>query len=301
MGLAGNRRGTDVGTPGALNDISRSRTEPWLSCRASWRPAVDEPASRTRSTHAAASTALQRSRGKKEVSSTLLDPEGKTVRAPDGRVHTNPNSDTGGASGDEHRPRATPSGSLVPSDRELLQAHVENDARAFNEIARRHRLDLWIIALRILGDRDDADDAVQEALVRAFRAAATYRGESEVRAWLRAIVENVSRTVARRRDRNGREVVGLPPEEDRLGRHTAAGPDAHLLEVAEAEELLRHLEDPYRRTFVLVKLRGFSYAETAAIEQISVNTVRSRVGRAKAMLIAADAAGKLGRATEPGP
>lgn len=179
---------------------------------------------------------------------------------------------------------SSPPASAVLSDRALLAAHLANDPYAFNELARRHRLDLWIVALRVLGDRDDADDAVQEALVRAFRGARTYRGESEVRAWLRAVVENTSRTLARQRDRNGREVVGLP--EGHAERPSRAGPERQVVHFSEAEERLARVPEPYRRTFILIKIHGFTYAEAAAIEAVPVNTVRSRLGRAKAALVA---------------
>lgn len=188
-----------------------------------------------------------------------------------------------------------PEDAFVPSDRALLAAHLANDLQAFNELARRHRLDLWAVALRVLGDRDDADDAVQEALVRAFRGARTYRGEAEVRAWLRAVVENTSRTLARRRDSNGRETVGLPADEGTP--RSQRGPEEQVLHFAEAEELLSRIPLAFRRTFILVKVRGFSYAEAAAIEAVSVGTIRSRIGRAKAAL-AADDHGRTG--PEPG-
>lgn len=174
------------------------------------------------------------------------------------------------------------------SDEELLAAHVDGDTQAFNEIIRRHRIALRVVALRVLADHDDAHDAVQEALLRAFRGADRYRGDGDVLAWLRTIVENASKTVARTRDRNGREVVGLPPEDDGgTGPSSgggAGGPEQTVMRFAEAEERLGRVEEPFRRTFILVKVRGFSYAEAAAIEQVPVGTIRSRLSRAKAIL-----------------
>lgn len=192
-------------------------------------------------------------------------------------------------------------------DPELLHQHLAQDPQAFNELVRRHRVALWVVALRILGDQDDAQDAVQMALLRAFRAARTYRGDSEVLSWLRSIVENVSKTLSRTRDRNGREVVGLPTRTGEIvgaasvrrgltgaaaGAAAAARcadqhrtPEQTVMRFAEAEELLGRLDEPFRRTFILVKVRGFSYAEAAAIEQVEVGTIRSRLARAKATLL----------------
>lgn len=62
------------------------------------------------------------------------------------------------------------------SDQELLALHVGGDPDAFGELVRRHRDRLWAVALRTLGDREEAADAVQDALVSAYRAAHTFRG-----------------------------------------------------------------------------------------------------------------------------
>lgn len=62
------------------------------------------------------------------------------------------------------------------SDQELLVLHVGGDPDAFGELVRRHRDRLWAVALRTLGDREEAADAVQDALVSAYRAAHTFRG-----------------------------------------------------------------------------------------------------------------------------
>ncbi|MGH8824766.1 MAG: sigma factor, partial [Jiangellaceae bacterium] len=69
-------------------------------------------------------------------------------------------------------------------DATLLQRHVEGDPDAFGELVRRHRDRLWAVALRTLGNPDDAADALQDALVNAFRRAGSFRAESAVTTWL---------------------------------------------------------------------------------------------------------------------
>ena len=66
------------------------------------------------------------------------------------------------------------------TDAVLLAAHVAGDPDAFAELVRRHRDRLWAVALRTLGDREEAADAVQDALISAYRAAGSFRGESAV-------------------------------------------------------------------------------------------------------------------------
>src|SRR6476659_11482406 len=87
----------------------------------------------------------------------------------------------------------------VPADQELLRRHVAGDADAFGELFRRHRDRLWAVALRTVCDPDEAADALQDAMVSAFRRAADFRGESAVTTWLHRIVVNASLDRLRRR------------------------------------------------------------------------------------------------------
>src|ERR1700724_1029966 len=79
-----------------------------------------------------------------------------------------------------------------PADQELLRRHVAGDAEAFGELFRRHRDRLWAVALRTVCDPEEAADALQDAMVSAFRRAGDFRGESAVTTWLHRIVVNAS-------------------------------------------------------------------------------------------------------------
>ena len=104
-------------------------------------------------------------------------------------------------------------GDDVDDDRALLAAHVAGDADAFAEIVRRHRDRLWAVALRTTGDREEASDAVQDALISAFRRAETFRGDAQVTTWLHRIVVNAC--LDRMRRRKTRPTEALPEDEDR--------------------------------------------------------------------------------------
>src|SRR5690349_22630284 len=91
-----------------------------------------------------------------------------------------------------------PQGLEGVSDHELLTRHVAGDPDAFSELVRRHRDRLWAVALRTLGDREEAADAVQDALVSAYRAAHTFRGQSAVTTWLHRITVNACLDRARK-------------------------------------------------------------------------------------------------------
>src|SRR5580692_81794 len=94
-------------------------------------------------------------------------------------------------------PRGGPQADL--SDRDLLRLHVQGDSEAFGLLFVRHRERLWAVALRTLGDQEEAADALQDAMISAFRRAADFRGESAVTTWLHRIVVNACLDRLRRR------------------------------------------------------------------------------------------------------
>src|ERR1700755_2885256 len=87
----------------------------------------------------------------------------------------------------------------VPADHELLRRHVAGDADACAELFRRHRDRLWAVALRTVCDPEDAADALQEAMVSAFRRAGDFRGDSAVTTWLHRVGVNAACDRIRRR------------------------------------------------------------------------------------------------------
>jgi RNA polymerase sigma-70 factor, ECF subfamily len=167
-----------------------------------------------------------------------------------------------------------------PSDRELLARHSSGDRDAFGELVRRHRDRLWRVALRTLGDPDDAADAVQDALVSAFRAASGYRGEAAVTTWLHRIVVNACLDLARRRtSRPTTPLADSPalamPAADTLGdRETSA----------EILAALRELPTEQAAAIVLVDVEGYPVAEVAEILEVPAGTVKSRCARGRARL-----------------
>ncbi len=172
-------------------------------------------------------------------------------------------------------------------DAELLARHVAGDPDAFGEIVRRHRDRLWAVALRTLGDREEAADAVQDALVSAFRSAHTFRGQSAVTTWLHRITVNacldrVRRSASRRTssvaDEQGfdallepHESAEAPAERDELHRELLAA--------------LATLPMEQRAALVLVDMQGYPVAEAAAVLDVPTGTVKSRCARGRARLL----------------
>jgi RNA polymerase sigma-70 factor (ECF subfamily) len=164
-------------------------------------------------------------------------------------------------------------------DTGLIRAHVDGDRDAFGELVRRHRDRLWAVALRTLGDREEAADALQEALLSAYRAADRFRGESAVTTWLHRIVVNACLDRARRRQ--ARPVVSLPEVE---GIREPVGPEPDHDTAREVWAALAKLPAEQRVPLVLLEMQGYSVAEIAQRLGIAEGTVKSRCSRGRARL-----------------
>ncbi|MGB8651948.1 MAG: RNA polymerase sigma factor SigM [Mycobacteriales bacterium] len=178
-------------------------------------------------------------------------------------------------------------------DRALLAAHVAGDPRAFDELVRRHRGRMWAVAVRTLDDREEAADAVQDACLSAYRAAAGYRGDAKVTTWLHRIVVNACLDRARRRA--VRPTVPLPEQHPPDPRDVLGQRETQL----EVEHALADLPVDQRLALVLVDLQGLSVDEAAAVLGVPAGTVKSRCFRARARL--AVALGHLRNPDSPGP
>jgi RNA polymerase sigma-70 factor (ECF subfamily) len=190
---------------------------------------------------------------------------------------------------------------LHPTDVELLRRHVDGDADAFGDLFRRHRDRLWAVALRTMGNPEDAADALQDGLISAFRRAESFRGDAQVTTWLHRIVVNAC--LDRLRSQKVRAADALPDDLDSyagrgsLSTATVADPASE----AEADEsrrmvltALETLPHDQRAALVLVDMEGYPVAEVAEMLDCAVGTVKSRCARGRAKL-----AGLLGVLREP--
>ncbi len=171
------------------------------------------------------------------------------------------------------------------TDAELLAAHVAGDPGAFEVIVRRHRDRLWAVALRTTGDPEEAADALQDALISAFRRADQFRGDSAVTTWLHRIVVNAS--LDRLRRRAVRFAQPLPDDNDDLPGAVTADPTDHLdrrMTQLVVTAALAELPDDQRNAVVLVDVEGWSVEEAARMLNCPEGTVKSRCFRGRAKL-----------------
>ena len=167
----------------------------------------------------------------------------------------------------------------------LVVRAAKGDTAAFEEIVRANEKIVFNLALRSLGNREDAEDATQEVFMKAYAGLSSMRGESKLSVWLYRITNNVCIDMLRRR----RETVSLSHETDD-GEAEFELPDERFDPVAITERrdlreqvsrALEQLPEDARRIFLLRELAGQSYAEIAETLQIDVGTVKSRIFRAR--------------------
>jgi len=179
------------------------------------------------------------------------------------------------------------------SDQELLAAHVSGDHDAFGTLFRRHRDRLWAVALRTMGNHEDAADGLQDGMIAAYRRAASYRGDAAVTTWLHRVVVNAC--LDRIRAGKVRRTEALPDDLDEGGRGALVSADqtaaADPAEVALRDErrrtvlaALATLPAEQRAALVLVDMEGYPVSEVAAMLDCPAGTVKSRCSRGRARL-----------------
>lgn len=162
------------------------------------------------------------------------------------------------------------------TEADLITAVCEGDQRAFEILVRTHRDRLWGVCLRITGNRDDAEDALQDTLVFAWRNLARFRGEARLSTWLFRIASNAAIGVVRKRREVALEIVeDADPRSDFV---------AEISERDRIQDALHHLPESFRSALVLREYGDLSYEEIAQHQGILVATVKTRINRARALL-----------------
>ena len=179
------------------------------------------------------------------------------------------------------------------ADAALVEAHRGGDPDAFGVLFTRHRDRLWAVALRTTGNPEDAADALQEAMISAFRRADSFRGDAQVTTWLHRIVVNAA--LDRLRRNKVRAAQPLPDDlEEYAGRGAvvaAAGeaedPEAHAVRSERRSTVIAALEQlppDQKAAIVLVDLEGYPVEEVAQMLDCPAGTVKSRCARGRARL-----------------
>lgn len=175
------------------------------------------------------------------------------------------------------------------SEEKLIRAGKRGDQEALEQLFARYQRPLFQTALRVLGNAEDAEDALQDGLLSAWRNLHRFEGRSQFSTWLTRIVINAA--LMRRRSQKARPAVSLDDTafEDELPlaeRFADAGPDPEQIhagtEIRELiEQNLGELSPLLRTAFVLREVEGYSTGEAARKLGVTENTLKARLWRAR--------------------
>jgi RNA polymerase sigma-70 factor (ECF subfamily) len=162
----------------------------------------------------------------------------------------------------------------------LIRAAQTGDLAAFEEFVRRYELRVYRVALRLLGDPTEAEDATHDALVQAWRALPKFRGECSASTWLYRVVTNRCLNLIQRR----RPTEPLSDAQE--------APEAEPWRILESSDALDSLKSSIMRltpeqrvALVLREFEGLTYDEIAAVLDVSLPAVKSRIRRARLDLV----------------
>jgi RNA polymerase sigma-70 factor (ECF subfamily) len=179
----------------------------------------------------------------------------------------------------------------------LIERLIARDERAFNDVVRTYERRIFALALRMMGDRAEAEDLAQEVFVQVFKAIGSFRGESKLSTWIYRIAVNLSKNRTKYlRVRHTSEQDELAAVEERAGLGDPSDaknvarverPD-EMMAGRETERVVRRailqLEPSFRECLVLRDVEDLSYEEIGEITGLPEGTIKSRIHRARSQL-----------------
>ncbi len=173
---------------------------------------------------------------------------------------------------------------------ELVRRAKDGDMAAFEQLISNYQMKIYHIAYHMLSNEQDAEDAAQEAMIKAYRYLGSFKEESGFYTWIYRITHNICLDMLRRRkrslthetdlvkkDQDGQEaelqiVDAKPQPEEQLMRQQVQN---------EMQNAIAELKENYRVVLVMRDIEGMSYDDIAAVLEISAGTVKSRLNRAR--------------------
>lgn len=179
--------------------------------------------------------------------------------------------------------------SAGPTDEELISRFQQGDNYAFDLLVKRYKEPLMNFVYRFVGDREEAEDIVQETFLRLFKNKHYYREIAKFSTWIYTIAGNLAKTELRRRKRrkllsishfmSSEKDYDIPDEDSNPER------DANTVITDKIiQQAIDKLSPKFKQVIVLRDIQGFSYEEIAEIVGIPLGTVKSRVNRARLKL-----------------
>jgi RNA polymerase sigma-70 factor (ECF subfamily) len=160
----------------------------------------------------------------------------------------------------------------------LIQLAQCGDPDAFEALVRRHRLRVYRIALRILADPVESEDAAQDAFVQAWQALGRFRGDAAFSTWMYRVVTN--RCLNRLRDRRRSDPLSEAETLPAVGMDTADSAVARV-EIEAVKRAIDNLTPEQRAPWVLREFEGLTYEQIADALDLSLSAVKARIHRAR--------------------
>ena len=177
------------------------------------------------------------------------------------------------------------------SEKKIIEKVLGGDANAFEELVLRYEKTVYNLALRMVGDRDDAFDMTQEAFIKAYGSLSSFRGDSKFSVWIYRITTNVCLDFLRSKSRKQQVSLTVSDDDDEDAQldipDPSSDPEQQLMQkmsMQSVEEGLKTLPDKQRQILVMRELGGMSYAEIGAALSLEEGTVKSRIFRARKRL-----------------
>lgn len=177
-------------------------------------------------------------------------------------------------------------------ENEIIRSVLRGNVNDFEKLVTAYEKNVYNIALRMVGDPEDAADMTQETFIKAYRALSGFRGDSKFSSWLYRIASNVCLDFLRSRSRHPQVSLSTVDEDDRATFELPdmrQNPEEQLMKKLSMEAVRRGLEqlpEQQRQILVLRELGGLSYAELAQTLGLEEGTVKSRIFRARKRLCA---------------
>ncbi|WP_432408886.1 RNA polymerase sigma factor [Wukongibacter sp. M2B1] len=174
----------------------------------------------------------------------------------------------------------------------LIEKSINGDIESFEKLIEKYQVVAFNIAFRMIGNKEDASDMAQEALIKVFRSLKGFRGDSSFSTWFYRIVTNKCIDAIRKMKKV--KTISLDKEfEGENGNYNIEIADNKYLpdklyEVKEKKELvqtaLKRVPEKYRTVLVLRDIQSFTYEEISEIANMPLGTVKSRISRGRSLL-----------------
>ena len=172
-------------------------------------------------------------------------------------------------------------------DNFLIKQAIRGDAYAFEQLMRRHESRMYSVAIRMCGNREDAQDCVQDAMLRIYRALDRFKGQSSFSTWVYRITMNTCLDELRRRKVRASTSLDTLLESGWSPTDETDTPEHHAIDAERRKALsgaIQSLPEDMRSAIVLREMQGLSYEEISDVLSVNVGTIKSRISRGREKL-----------------